>query len=336
VKQIPKIVAVAVALLQFATPSMAQSVSDSANKASGAGATSESSASALGEIIVTARRRAENAQTVPITVDVLGPGDFSRAGSFGADQLAQASPALHADAQTGDRNNIVYTIRGQGQTYGTEYPSVIAYFAEVPVAHINTGQYFDLENVQVLKGPQGTLFGRVTDGGAVLIQPKAPTDKFEGFAEVKAGSYNLKGFTGAINAPLIADGVLNVRLAVDINRRKGFTIDSGAGAPGPIPAPGNPGNAGKDEDNVHYDSVRLSVSAKPIEGLHNNTVFSFYKANENGTGVILGRSKRSRLPPMRIPTSQPACATVICRPFRFRSAQPKLLRISRRMTSTTI
>src|SRR3546814_6337120 len=85
-------------------------------------------------------------------------------GSFNPVDLVQTTPGLAVSASVSDRNNLTYTIRGQGFSFGTVFPAVITYFAEVPISRLTQGQFYDLANVQVLRGPQGVGFGRVTDG----------------------------------------------------------------------------------------------------------------------------------------------------------------------------
>ena len=67
---------------------------------------------------------------------------------------------------------------------------------------VGAGAFMDLANVQVLKGPQGTLFGRNTTGGAILLTPKKPTDRFEGYVEGSAGNYSMYKIDGAVNIPI--------------------------------------------------------------------------------------------------------------------------------------
>jgi iron complex outermembrane receptor protein len=237
---------------------------------------SNTSAPAVDEletVVVTARRREENLQKVPISITALTQEQLDSRPSLDAGELDQLVPGLNSFSEQGIRNNLVFNIRGQEQSYGTQFPSVIPYFAEVPLDRVGTGFFYDLENLQVLKGPQGTLFGRNTDGGAILIVPKAPNNEFGGFAELKVGNYGLNEYTGAVNLPILADKIL-FRVAMDISRREGFTRDIDDG--------------GRDLDNIHYDSFRGTLLLKPIAGLTNTTVFSYYGANENGTGVKLG------------------------------------------------
>ena len=115
-----------------------------------------------------------------------------------------------------------YAIRGFNQE-GTTAPTVGVYFADVVGIRsqsgttggnsVGAGAFMDLQNVQVLKGPQGTLFGRNTTGGAILLVPQKPTDRLEGYIEGTLGNYDAKRVMGAINIPL-AD-TFKVRIAAD-------------------------------------------------------------------------------------------------------------------------
>src|SRR3546814_2690767 len=79
---------------------------------------------------------------------------------------------------------------------------------------------FDISSVQVLKGPQGTLFGRNTNGGAVLAYTVAPTYDFEGYVEASYGNYDARELQGAINLPIVDDRIA-LRLAADLIKRDG-------------------------------------------------------------------------------------------------------------------
>ena len=104
-------------------------------------------------------------------------------------------------------------------------PGVITYFADVPTALAFGAFYFDLDNVQALKGPQGTLFGLNADAGAILFQPKKPTGDFEGFAQVTLGDYNRHTFDGVANIPVVPDNPWygskgNIVIPMDSNMTK--------------------------------------------------------------------------------------------------------------------
>src|SRR5690606_3800883 len=98
------------------------------------------------------------------------------------------------------------TLRSQRQNLAnvTYDPSVVIYFNEIPNMRMigANAAIYDVSSVQVLKGPQGTLFGRNSTGGAVLIAPQAPTDEFGGYAKAGYGNYDALEIEGALNVPL--------------------------------------------------------------------------------------------------------------------------------------
>lgn len=222
----------------------------------------------ISEIIVTARRREESMQTVPVAVSAVTQEQIASRGNFEVTDLTYTVPGLNAsEGFGGSRNSLIFTMRGQAQAGGTLFPAVVTYFAEVPVLKLNRGQFFDLESIQVLRGPQGTLFGRVTDGGNIMVAPQRPVDRFEGYVEARAGNYDLRGAAGALNIPIIPEKLL-VRGAFDINRRDGFTRNVGSG---------------RKLDDVHYDSARISLLFKPTDDFENTLIYNYNSTNENGT-----------------------------------------------------
>src|SRR5690606_6889282 len=177
----------------------------------------QSGVSGVEETGVTARKREESLQEVPVSVRALGTDDLRIKGITKPDDLKFHTPGLEIRNQSIQRNSISYFIRGQGQTFGSS-PSVVTYFADAPLgngARISIGnnsQMFDLASVQVLKGPQGTLFGRSSTGGAILFSPQRPSGEFGGFVEQTLGEYNWRETTGALDVPVV-EGILNARLA---------------------------------------------------------------------------------------------------------------------------
>ena len=221
----------------------------------------------LDEVKVTARREAESMQSVPVSVVALS-GDALREKNIStAEDIQTVTPGVFLGG-SGGRQNVVYSIRGQSKALsGPSSPAVIPYFAEVP--EINFGSAvpeYDLSSVQVLKGPQGTLFGRNTLGGAVLYTPNAPTYTLGGELDISVGNYNDREFKGAVNVPII-DGKLAVRLAGDVQRRDGWAKDIGTGA---------------DLENINNQAVRFSVLFDPTEDISNTLIADYYKAHDNG------------------------------------------------------
>jgi len=235
-------------------------------------ATAQAPSSALEEVVVTARRTAENLQKTPVAVTSIKQEVFQRAGVFETTRFNQVAPGLHVTATVSDRNNVTFNIRGQGYTYGTTFPAVIPYFAETPViALFSNGNLFDLDNVQVLRGPQGVQFGRVTDGGNVLVEPKHPTNTLGGFVEGQVGNYGMYGVTGALNLPIVPDKVM-IRVAGQMQKRDGFTT--------------NVFN-GQKLDDVNYYTWRIGVLLRPTEKLENYLVIQDSLSNDHGTSTKL-------------------------------------------------
>jgi iron complex outermembrane receptor protein len=224
----------------------------------------------LEEIVVTARRKEEKLQSVPVAITAFSPKDIEEQHIESASDLQHRVPSLMTSQETRDEQ--VFYLRGQGPNGGQGgSPGVVTYFAEVPFNGSGPGIYFDLDNLQVLRGPQGTLFGRNTTGGAVLFEPKKPTNAFEGYVQASFGDYNLHGEEGAINIPIIEDKLL-VRAAFNINQRDGFTHDV---------------TTGQDLDNRDYWAFRLGVTWRPTDDFENYLVYDSLYSHTNGTGIVL-------------------------------------------------
>jgi iron complex outermembrane recepter protein len=106
--------------------------------------------SPLGDIIVTARRTAENLQKVPLAVTVLSGDSLRKQAIVAPADLGNKIPSLSVGTSNANRDSANYSIRGQGQAFGGSEPAVITYFAEVPTNVVGPGLLFDLQNVQVL------------------------------------------------------------------------------------------------------------------------------------------------------------------------------------------
>jgi iron complex outermembrane receptor protein len=166
---------------------------------------------AVEQIVVTARRREERLQDVPISISVFNQQQLTNRNVVNSQDLVKFTPSLSANNNFGAQNSN-FAIRGLFQDIGTA-PSVGVFFADVVAPRgasqgqaagdgAGPGDFFDLQNVQVLKGPQGTLFGINTTGGDILLVPQKPTDQFEGYAQGSFGNYNMFGGQGVINIPV--------------------------------------------------------------------------------------------------------------------------------------
>lgn len=165
----------------------------------------------LEAIIVTARRKEENLQDVPQAVSAFSSETLLRAGVTKAEDLVRITPSLQFSRFVGNPAATSFGIRGQ-RTNDIRIHSdsaVIPYVAEVPQKlpfGLGITGFLDVQSVQVLRGPQGTLFGRNSTGGAILITPNTPTDQFEGNAKFTLGNYQKIEGQATVNVP-IAEGV---------------------------------------------------------------------------------------------------------------------------------
>jgi iron complex outermembrane receptor protein len=179
----------------------------------------------IGEIVVTASRRAESVQRSALSIQALSEATLARANVVKPEDLGNVAAGLSIAA--GGASPQIY-IRGVGTFGGNAYDeaavavSLDGIYISRPWA--TRGMFFDLQRVEVLKGPQGTLYGRNASGGALnVITAKPQLDKLGGFVEGQLGNYDLRGLTGAINVPL--SDTLAVRAAGQFSRRDGYLTD---------------------------------------------------------------------------------------------------------------
>jgi iron complex outermembrane receptor protein len=228
-----------------------------------------------GDIVVTARRTEERLQDVPISITVFNQDQLQKRNVAIASDLAVYTPSLSVNTRYGPEK-ATFAIRGFNQDAAAA-PTVGVYFADVIGVRaqggtasgnsVGAGSFTDLQNVQVLKGPQGTLFGRNTTGGAVLLVPQKPTDNLEGYVEGTYGNYDQKRVQAALNVPL-AD-TFKVRLSLDRNKRDGYMKNQSGVGP----------SAYNDTD---YTYARLSIVAELTPDLENYTIATYSHSNTNG------------------------------------------------------
>lgn len=164
--------------------------------------------SGFDDIIVTARRREESLQSVPATIQALDADALLKRNIQGEWDLPAAVPGLLIRTNN-SQNQLNYVIRGESmEPYSGSVPGVQPYINDVALNGNVPISFFDLENVQVLKGPQGTLFGRNSTGGAVLYRTARPTSEVGGHLSIQYGNLDLFNAEGALNLPIAEDQVL--------------------------------------------------------------------------------------------------------------------------------
>ncbi len=168
----------------------------------------------IADIVVTAQRRAESVQDVPIAISAFSSEQLERQGVSNALQVAQYVPNLVAQNNTGIGSANSYYLRGLGstETIATFDPPVGTYVDDIYLSRQNANNLslFDVERVEVLRGPQGTLFGRNTTGGAINIIMRQPGNELGGFAEVGYGRFDKISGRASVDLPLAPSFAIKV------------------------------------------------------------------------------------------------------------------------------
>jgi len=162
------------------------------------------SAVLLEEVVVTAQKRAQDAQDISIAVSAFSGDQLSAMGVTGAKELADMTAGVQINMEYG--NAPTFTIRGINVNdfgVGTSPAAAVYVDGIYKASNINSGaQLFDIERVEILKGPQGTLWGKNTTGGAVSVTTAKPTQDTEGYVQVGVGEHNKTELEGAIGGAL--------------------------------------------------------------------------------------------------------------------------------------
>jgi iron complex outermembrane recepter protein len=215
------------------------------SESQGADATNASDAQ-LVEIVVTAQRRAENLQSVPISAQVIGNQQLIDQNLSNLQDLSQTVPSLHVSA--GGATSDLY-IRGIGSGNQQSFDQSVGTFVDDIYhgrARSSTDTFFDINRIEVLKGPQSTFFGNNAIAGALNIVTNKPTDTFEASARALYGMYGQYAFEGAISGPV--NDVLFIRLAGIINGDNGWIKNV---------------NTDKYEPSEYNDAGRITLAFKP-------------------------------------------------------------------------
>ncbi|WP_242130312.1 TonB-dependent receptor [Sphingobium sp. Sx8-8] len=234
----------------------------------------QSASVGLTDIIVTARRRSERLQNVPVAVTAVTGAELERRTVSGISEIAAATPNLRfSEGARGPTVSFV-TIRGQtniNQTIAGD-PAVGIYFDEVYIARSPGalfGSVYDMGSVEVLRGNQGTLFGRNSTGGAILLTPNRPNlEEVEGHVEAGFGSYGRADFSGVLSVPIV-QGSLAARASIQRAYADPFTTSI---------VNGNEIGFG-DRNRL---SGRASLRWTPMDTLTFDLTYDYSRVNENG------------------------------------------------------
>jgi iron complex outermembrane recepter protein len=255
--------------LAAATATAATAQESSPAQSQSGGRTPAQSAEVIGleEVVVTASRREETVQRAALSVQALSAATLERANVTKPEDLNAIAPGL-AIASAG--NSPQAYIRGVGNfaSNGLAEGAVAfnldgVYISRPPSVR---GMFYDLERIEVLKGPQGTLYGRNASGGAINVISRRPKlGETSGYMELQAGNYDLARGTAAVNVPL--GDTVAIRAATQIMRRDGYLSDGTSDEKG--------------------DSARLQLLWEPTDAVSLLVSSNYQRAFGKGSGVIL-------------------------------------------------
>jgi len=245
------------------------------------------------EVIITAQKRATSAQEVPIAVSVFSNDHLTKKGIEGLDGLSSRAPGFFA----GDFSDVKLapiTLRGVFASTFTagQDPSVGVYLDEVFLGAGASASidFLDIARIEVLRGPQGTFFGRNSVGGAVNITTNGPSWDFEGNIQAEYGNYDSLKVKGMVNIPIV-DEKLAIRIAGSISNRDGFVFDEALG---------------EDANDAKAQNLRAKLLFAPSEQYDATLTFDYRDIGNQGSGALEVIEINNSFPPVIDPsTGQP-------------------------------
>lgn len=219
----------------------------------------------LEEIVITAERREASAQRTALAISVLGGDELASEGIQSMRDILDSVPGLDLTQSTPSSN---ISLRGLGAGGGTNYTDAVVAFniGGVPIArqYATVGAFYDLDRIEVLKGPQGTLYGRNATVGAINLVPRRPTQQFEGDMNLTIGNYNTLNLSGGVSLPMT--DTLSARLAFATNGHDGYLSN------------------GYNDANNH--AARLSVLVEPSSDVSLLLWADYYQDRSRGPSSV--------------------------------------------------
>ena len=248
----------------------AQTLPDGAPGQAGASTTpaaTQLAAVGVDDIVVTAERRSESLQRVPIAISAFTQESLTNQRIETGADLNRAVPNVNfAKSYYGGFN---FQIRGIGSQLNAVAgdPGVALHINNVPlsVSRFFEAQFFDVQRIEVLRGPQGTLYGRNATGGVINVVTALPTDKLEAMVEGEIANYNSYRFQGMINLPLAGDK-LGLRLAGSYLNRDGFGVNT---------------YTGDTVNGRNLYSTRATLLARPVDGIEMSLVWQHFNESDD-------------------------------------------------------
>ncbi len=248
------------------------------------------------EVVVTATRRAENVQSIPVAVSAFTDEDVARLGITETMDVSQVVPNFLAHNNTGLGTANTYSLRGLNNTesIATFDPPVGTYVDDFFIQRQNANNYalFDIDRIEVLRGPQGTLFGRNTTGGAVRVILDEPAEEFGGYAEIGGGRFDKISARASVDIP--AAETLRMKISAYYVNDDGFVDNLTTGQKGL-----------NDEDNFGIrgallweptDTVSWNAALTYIDNEHAN-MYNYVDGSDRytRTGLVTGGAPNAGL-----------------------------------------
>ncbi len=226
----------------------------------------------LEEIVVTAQRREENLQTTPVSVSAISPEQLERLPIVRVEDVGNYVQNMYLSRGTSNPSTPNVTLRGAGEGaagFATSEPPVAFYLDDVYQARLSGAnmEFLDIERIEVLRGPQGTLFGRNSTAGAINVVTREPGRDLLMDALVSYGSYDEYKLKAAMSGPALGD-----RLAASLSVSK---ADQGKGYKSNIVT-------GKDQEKMEFQSARVSLRWIGSDAFYARLIGYYSDANNDG------------------------------------------------------
>lgn len=228
----------------------------------------------IADIVVTAQKRAENMQNVPISVSAVAGEQLANMQVTTLQALQGSVPNVQIDNFANTPNNAVFTIRGIGVIEPDPYAgNTVSIVVDGVPQFFSMGallDMYDVERVEILRGPQGTLFGANTTGGVVNVVTKQPSGEFGGYVKAMYGNWNRFDINGAVEMPIVKD-LLSLKIAGIHTQRKGWVTNV---------------YDGSDMGSKNINAVRGQLLFTPASNVK-MTLQGEYVAARNGAPIVI-------------------------------------------------
>lgn len=234
------------------------------------------------EIVVTAQKKSENIQDVPISITAVGGEALAATQGTSLQALQGQIPNVQIDNFANTPQSAVFTVRGIGVIEPDPYAgNTVSIVVDGVPQFFSMGallDLYDVDRIEVLRGPQGTLFGANTTGGVINVVTTQPTGEFGGHVKAVYGNYNRMDLTGSIEAPLVED-VLSLKVAGIHTQRKGWVTNVVDGS---------------DLGRKNLDAVRAYLRFTPGSNF-DATLQGEYVNARNGSPIVINGARTGEL-----------------------------------------